>query len=88
MGIQQLTGRVRELRRRGYTPKQIAMSVALITLLYLGVAMATAGTGTYGGSQVNRTAIAHVLSGTLRTPPERTPRSRARGAIGKSDALG
>ena len=29
MGIQQLTGQVRELRRRGYTPKQIARSLGL-----------------------------------------------------------
>jgi len=46
-------------------PRSTAVSVGLITLLYLGVAVATVGTGTYGSSQVNRTAIAHVLSGAL-----------------------
>jgi amino acid efflux transporter len=46
-------------------PRSTAVSVALVTVLYLGVAVATVGTGTYGSSQVNRTAIAHVLSGAL-----------------------
>ncbi len=46
-------------------PRSTALNVGLITLLYLGVAVATVGTGTYGGSQVNRTAIARVLSGAL-----------------------
>jgi amino acid efflux transporter len=46
-------------------PRSTAISVALITLLYLGVAVATVGTRAYGSAGVNRTSIAHVLSGAL-----------------------
>ena len=46
-------------------PRSTAMSVGLITLLYVGVAVVTVGTGTYGNSQVNRTSIARMLAGSL-----------------------
>jgi len=45
--------------------RSTAMSVGLITLLYVGIAVVTVGTGTYGDSQVNRTSIARVLTGSL-----------------------
>ncbi len=46
-------------------PRSTAVSAALITLLYLGVPVATVGTRTYGGGGVNRTSITHVLSGAM-----------------------
>jgi amino acid efflux transporter len=46
-------------------PRSTAMSVALITLLYVGIALVTVGTGSYGDSQANRTSIARVLAGSL-----------------------
>jgi amino acid efflux transporter len=45
--------------------RSTAMSVGLITLLYVGIAVVTVGTGTYGDSPVNRTSIAKVLTGSL-----------------------
>lgn len=46
-------------------PRSTALSVGLISLLYIGIAVATIGTRTYGSSEVNRTAIARLLSGSL-----------------------
>jgi amino acid efflux transporter len=46
-------------------PRSTALSVGLITLLYVGVAVVTVGTGTYGDSEVNRTSIARLLAGSL-----------------------
>lgn len=46
-------------------PRSTAMSVGLITLLYVGVAVVTVGTGTYGNDQVNRTSIARMLAGSI-----------------------
>jgi amino acid efflux transporter len=46
-------------------PRATAICAGLITVLYVGVALATVGTGTYGSPVVNRTAIARILSGTL-----------------------
>ncbi|WP_166459289.1 APC family permease [Amycolatopsis pithecellobii] len=38
------------------------LSVGLITLLFVGVVVATIGTGTYGSDDVNRTVIARLMS--------------------------
>jgi amino acid efflux transporter len=46
-------------------PRSTALSVGLIMVLYVGVAVVTVGTGTYGDSLVNRTSIAQVLAGSL-----------------------
>lgn len=46
-------------------PRSTAMAVGLITLMYVGIAVVTVGTHTYGGSQVNRTSIARLLAGSL-----------------------
>jgi amino acid efflux transporter len=46
-------------------PRSTAISVVLVTILYGGVAVATVGTATYGSSEVNRTSIARLLSGSL-----------------------
>jgi amino acid efflux transporter len=46
-------------------PRSTAISVALITLLYGGVALVTVGTATYGSSDINRTSIARLLAGSL-----------------------
>lgn len=43
-------------------PRSTALSVGLITLLYVGLAVVTVGTGTYGTGQVNRTSIARMLA--------------------------
>lgn len=41
------------------------LSVGIITLLYLGVAIAIIGTGTYGTQALNRVAVAHLLGDSL-----------------------
>jgi amino acid efflux transporter len=46
-------------------PRSTAISVGVISFLYIGVAVATVGTATYGDSEVNRTAIARLLSGAV-----------------------
>lgn len=58
--------------------RSTAMSVGLITLLYLGIAIVTVGTGTYGDSQVDRTSIARMLGGSL---------GEAAGAVASTIAL-
>lgn len=49
----------RDLRRSTW------WSVGLITILYLGVAVTTVGTATYGTSAINRVSVAHLLSDSL-----------------------
>lgn len=44
-------------------PRSTVFSVGIITLLYVGVVIATIGTGTYGSDAVNRTVIARLLAG-------------------------
>lgn len=44
-------------------PRSTMISVGIITVLYVGVAVATIGTGTYGSDEVNRTVIARLLVG-------------------------
>jgi amino acid efflux transporter len=46
-------------------PRSTTMSVGLITLLYVGLAVVTVGTRTYGIGQVNRTSIARMLAGSI-----------------------
>jgi amino acid efflux transporter len=41
------------------------LAAALVTAIYLGVAFAVVGTGTYGGDELDRVAVAHVLGATL-----------------------
>jgi amino acid efflux transporter len=48
-------------------PRSTFLSVALISLLYLGVVVATVGTGTYGTDEVDRTVIARLLAEPLGT---------------------
>jgi len=43
-------------------PRATSLSVGVITLVYVGVVVATIGTGTYGSGEVNRTVIARLLS--------------------------
>lgn len=43
-------------------PRATAWSVGVITLLYLGIAAAVIGTGTYGSPELDRTAVARVLA--------------------------
>lgn len=43
-------------------PRSTSLSVGVITLVYVGVVVATIGTGTYGSGEVNRTVIARLLS--------------------------
>lgn len=47
--------------------RSTVISVALITVLFLGVAIATIGTGTYGSEEVDRTAVARLLADPLGT---------------------
>jgi amino acid efflux transporter len=44
-------------------PRSTVFSVGIITLLYVGVVVATISTGTYGSDAVNRTVIARLLAG-------------------------
>jgi amino acid efflux transporter len=46
-------------------PRATAICAGLITVLYVGVALATVGTSTYGSAGVDRTAIARILAGSL-----------------------
>ncbi len=46
-------------------PRSTALSVGVISLLYIGIAVATISTRTYGSDAVNRTTIARLLSGSL-----------------------
>ncbi len=43
-------------------PRATAWSVGGVTLLYLGIAAAVIGTGTYGAPELDRTAVARVLA--------------------------
>ena len=44
-------------------PRSTVISVGVITFLYVGVAIATISTGTYGSPEVDRTVIAQLLAG-------------------------
>ena len=46
-------------------PRSTLWSVGLVTVLYLGVAAATIGTGTYGTPAIDRVAVARLLSDSL-----------------------
>lgn len=46
-------------------PRATAWSVGGITLLYIGIAAAVIGTGTYGAPELDRTAVAKVLADSL-----------------------
>lgn len=46
-------------------PRSTLWSVGLVTILYLGVAIATIGTGTYGTAALDRVSVARLLSDTL-----------------------
>jgi len=46
-------------------PLATVISVGLITVIYLAVAFAVIGTGTYGDAALNRVAVGHVLGGSL-----------------------
>jgi amino acid efflux transporter len=56
--IAHLSAEFRNARRD--VPRATAWSVGIVTLLYVGVAAATIGTGTYGGED-DRVAVAHLL---------------------------
>lgn len=45
--------------------RSTVISVAIITVLFLGVAVATVGTGTYGTPEVDRTSVARLLADPL-----------------------
>jgi amino acid efflux transporter len=61
--IAQLSAEFRNPERD--VPRSTLLSVGLITLLYVGVAAATVGTDTYGAPDVNRVAVARLLSNGL-----------------------
>ncbi len=61
--IAQLSAEFRDPERDA--PRSTLLSVGLITLLYVGVAVATVGTGTYGAPDVNRVAVARLLGNGL-----------------------
>ncbi|GHO85846.1 APC family permease [Dictyobacter formicarum] len=46
-------------------PRSTLWSVGLVTILYLGVAIATIGTGTYGTAALDRVSVARLLSDAL-----------------------
>jgi amino acid efflux transporter len=46
-------------------PRATLISVALVTAIYLGVAVAVVATGTYGTPALDRVAVAHVLADSL-----------------------
>jgi amino acid efflux transporter len=48
-------------------PRATVISVAFVTVTYLGVAFAVVATGTYGGAALDRVAVAHVLDAALGT---------------------
>jgi amino acid efflux transporter len=58
--IAQLSAEFRDPARD--VPRSTLWSVGLITLLYVGVAAATIGTGTYGTPEVDRVAVARLLA--------------------------
>jgi amino acid efflux transporter len=58
--IAQLAAEFRDPARD--VPRSTVWSVGLITLLYVGVAIATVGTGTYGTAEVDRVAVARLLA--------------------------
>lgn len=49
-------------------PRSTVLSTGIITLLYVGIAVATIGTGTYGSDQVNHTVVARLLGNGLGGP--------------------
>jgi amino acid efflux transporter len=49
-------------------PRSTFYSVGIITVLYVGTAVATVGTGTYGTGDVNRTVIARLLANGIGGP--------------------
>lgn len=61
--IAQLSAEFRDPARD--VPRSTIWSVALVTLLYLGVAAATVGTGTYGDPEVDRVSVARLLADSL-----------------------
>jgi amino acid efflux transporter len=46
-------------------PRATVLAAALVTAIYVGVALAVVGTGTYGTDALDRVAVAHVLGDTL-----------------------
>ncbi|MBX6350003.1 MAG: amino acid permease [Clostridia bacterium] len=58
--IAQLSSEFRNPERD--VPRSTIWSVGLITVLYLGVALATVGTGTYGDPELDRVAVARLLA--------------------------
>lgn len=58
--------------------RSTVISVGVISVLFVGIAVVTIGTGTYGTDDVNRTVIARLLAGSL---------SPAVGALGATIAL-
>ena len=61
--ITHLSSEFRDPRRD--VPRATLFAVVLVTLVYLGVAFAVVGTGTYGDDELDRVAVAHVLADSL-----------------------
>jgi len=61
--IAQLSAEFRDPARD--VPRSTLWSVGLITLIYVGVAVATVGTGTYGTPALDRVAVARLLADSL-----------------------
>lgn len=61
--IAQLSSEFRDPERD--VPRSTLISIGIITLLYVGVAVATIGTATYGSPQVDRVAVARLLGDSL-----------------------
>ena len=49
-------------------PRATALTAALVTAIYVGVAFAVVATGTYGSEKLNRVAVAHVFGDTFGAP--------------------
>jgi amino acid efflux transporter len=60
-----LSAEFRDPRRD--VPRSTVISVAAITFLFVGVAVATIGTGTYGDPETDRTSVARLLANPLGT---------------------
>jgi amino acid efflux transporter len=61
-GWEAITHLAEEFRDPGRdVPRATLLAVGLVTLLYIGLAIATVGTATYGTPDVNRTAVASLL---------------------------
>lgn len=61
--IAQLSSEFRDPERD--VPRCTLASVGVITVLYIGVAVATVGTGTYGSPEIDRVAVARLLGDSL-----------------------